>query len=223
MKNKQRKGFSIWEILGVLALILTGAALVIPALTRPRHPERKPSCLNNLKQIGLALTQYQQDWNEKMPLISLAPSSNVNLERDYPSSYNKQHAYGWADASFAYLKNVQCFQCPFDRNGRIVNPTKNGFTDYWLNSNVSGLEFLYCGDAKQIIMLGDGNDGKDLTNARYNLPKLPTAWINDPKSPVYRHKGMANYAFLDGHVKALTPDKITCEPTGNGKPTFAVK
>jgi prepilin-type processing-associated H-X9-DG protein len=119
---------------------------------------------------------------------------------------------------------MQTYQCLEEHNKGVQNPAKRAFADYWLNTNLSGFSFSNrTGDARQITMLGDGNDGHDLTDARYNLPSLPTAWFNDQNSPTYHHAVMANYAFLDGHVKTLAPEMFTNESTDKGAPTFAVK
>ena len=91
-------------------------------------------------------------------------------------------------------------------------PTASGFTDYWFNANLSGFAMADVKTPKQTILFGDGNDGGDLTDARYNLPALPAAWISNQNSPAYRHDGGANYVFLDGHVKRMTPDEIASGP-----------
>ena len=223
--NKQRSGFSLWKMIGAIALLLICAALVIPMVSRPRETVRYNGCPSNLKQIGIALMQYNQDYDEHLPLIAVSPTSNVT-DRSMP--YEKMKFYGWADALWPYTKSQRIFQCPTQPQkldtAKPFAPTERGFTDYWLNSNLNGLSFKKVSAVPaNIIALGDGNDGGDLTDARYNLPSLPAAWLTDVNLPAYRHKGMANYAFLDGHVKALPPDQITSEPTANGKPTFAVK
>ena len=226
MKNKmQRRGFSLWEIIGVFALIMLGAAIVFPIVARRNgNPGRIPSCQYNLKQLGIALTQYQQDYDEHYPLlVGVSESTAIGSSSVVPPK-----CYGWADALWPYTKSQQIFQCPTQPHkldtAKPFAPTERGFTDYWLNSNLNGLSFKNVSAVPaKIIMVGDGNDGGDLTDARYNLPALPAAWIKDQNSPAYRHNGMANYAFLDGHVKAFSPAQITNESADKGKPTFAVK
>ena len=100
-------------------------------------------------------------------------------------------------------------------------------TDYYFNPNLSGFQLKKLPQVsltpQNIIVFGDGNDTETVTTSAYNLNALPLNWISNPKSPAYRHNGMANYAFLDGHVKALPPDQITNEALVSGKPTFAVR
>jgi prepilin-type processing-associated H-X9-DG protein len=144
-------------------------------------------------------------------------------------------SYGWADAIFPYVKTASLYQCPSEKQNSSgvpkVLPTERGYTDYWFNSNLNGFSIgMAMGipqiDAKtqsRIIVMGDGNDGKDLTDARYNLPALPATWINDKTSPLYRHLENATYAFLDGHVKMLKPEQISNGSAKESQYTFSPK
>jgi prepilin-type processing-associated H-X9-DG protein len=177
---------------------------------RSRHGAKKPSCLNNLKQIGVGLAQYTQDYDERLPLIVGAARPTAT------------RPYGWADALFPYIKSKQLFQCP--QQAQIESsalPTARGYTDYWFNSYLAGFENKNARTPAQTLTFADGNDGGDLTDARYNLLALPAAWINDKNSPLYRHLDGANYAFLDGHVKWLTLEIVSNAPVAQSKATFS--
>ncbi len=208
----KRKGFTLWEIIAVLALFLIAAAVLFPVFSRPSGSALMP-CQVNLKQIALGLQQYTQDYGGQSPL--LAVTGNTGTTYSPP--------YGWADALQPYLKNTQLYQCPADEHKSTNDSGKSGFTDYWYNSGVAGREARKFALPAQTIFSGDGNDGGDLTDARYNLPGLPATWINDTKSPLYRHFGGANYAFLDGHVKRLTPAQISNASPAAGVFAFATK
>jgi type II secretory pathway pseudopilin PulG len=51
----------------VIAIIAILAAILFPVFARARENARRSSCASNLKQIGLALAQYAQDYDERMP------------------------------------------------------------------------------------------------------------------------------------------------------------
>jgi prepilin-type processing-associated H-X9-DG protein len=208
----KRVGFTLWEIISAVALVAIGGAIVYPLFVKRYNSGcRPPACQNRLKQISIAVIQYSQDADENYPLVQVTPMSNAKL------------AYGWADALQPYIKNANLFQCREEVRVGQNNPLLRDYSDFWFNRRLSGLNSENISAPSKSLMIGDGNDGSDLTDARYNLHSLPPSWLSNTKSPAHRHKGMANYSFLDGHVKALPAHQITNEPLANGKPTFAVR
>lgn len=73
MKNlfiapEKRSAFTLIELLVVIAIIAILAAILFPVFARARENARKSSCMSNLKQVGLGIIQYQQDYDEKFPM-----------------------------------------------------------------------------------------------------------------------------------------------------------
>jgi prepilin-type N-terminal cleavage/methylation domain-containing protein len=60
-------GFTLIELLVVIAIIAILAAILFPVFARARENARRASCQSNLKQIGLGIMQYTQDYDERMP------------------------------------------------------------------------------------------------------------------------------------------------------------
>lgn len=77
----RKRGFTLLELLVVIAVISILAALLLPTLGRAKESGRSTACLSNLHQIGIALQLYVSDSQNKLPTMfdwSIDPSSNTN-------------------------------------------------------------------------------------------------------------------------------------------------
>jgi len=109
VRNNKLVGFTLIELLVVIAIIAILAAILFPVFAQVREKARQTSCLNNIKQITLALIQYQQDFDETVPF---------NRECSNPGSTyvctSGAAILGWVDLIEPYVKNHQVFKCPSD-------------------------------------------------------------------------------------------------------------
>ncbi len=98
--EKKVSGFTLIELLVVIAIIAILAAILFPVFARARENARRASCQSNLKQIGLGILQYTQDYDEKYP----SGTTTVGGAR----------GIGWAGQCLPYIKSTQVFVCPSD-------------------------------------------------------------------------------------------------------------
>ena len=207
------RGFTLIEVLLAVGAIMILAAVVASLPPRgDREAKRRTSCQSNLLQVGLAFMQYTQDYDEKyMPVAAGAVARSV-APFDRP--------YGWADSVLPYCHSPLLLQCPSEATlAGGTDAAQNGFTDYWMNANVSRTQLKDFASPTHTILCADGTDQ---TNARYSYKSLPGVWLKDEGSPAYRHLGVMNVLFADGHNKSIKASGIVTGTPRNSV-TFAVK
>ncbi len=75
MFNTQQRGFTLVELLVVIAIIALLAAMLFPVFTSAREKARQVTCMDNQRQIALAISMYTQDYEETFPPVENFPAS----------------------------------------------------------------------------------------------------------------------------------------------------
>ncbi len=127
---KRRKGFTLIELLVVIAIIAILAAILFPVFARAREKARQSSCLNNCKQIGLAIMQYLQDYDEFLPFFCM--TNNVSVPWTVLPQYSYRNWLLWANQIYPYVNNTQVFVCP-SRPEDAMGYSYNMNLGYWGN------------------------------------------------------------------------------------------
>ncbi len=201
-KPPRRAAFTLIELLIVIAIICLLAAILFPVFGRAREMGRRTACLSNLKQLGLGVAQYTQDYDEHLPCYLI---NNV----------------GWFDLIKPYVKSNQVFKCP-SRTGIDVAYGWNytGWTaatpaDFGLghilpdtgNARNAPVSLGQVGDPTHMFMIGDGRDNTG--NGNGNFPadnsNYAASFIGPGADQSYAstaiHLEGMNMGYVDGHVK----------------------
>ncbi len=136
-----RKAFTLIELLVVIAIIAILAAILFPVFAQAREKARQISCLSNIKQLGLGLLMYVQDYDETWPRndnclnngttpLPGAPATAVGCSGPYGDRINH---YKWWFWCYPYVKNLDINFCP-SRTRIESEPTGYNQWDDWQNS-----------------------------------------------------------------------------------------
>lgn len=208
-------GFTLIELLVVIAIIAILAAILFPVFGRARENARRSSCQSNLKQIGLGVMQYTQDYDEKYPMRYYGGATPVAV----------QNANSWRRQIFPYVKSAQLFSCPSNTNNTGVAEDSDPATmtaaglpagspvfyrSYGINgANTFGgtapSEWAWSASLSQIPMTSECILVAEHSQRRPFTGDISNEEWGDPAWSFKGHLGMSNFLFCDGHVKSMKP------------------
>ncbi|MCW3062018.1 MAG: prepilin-type N-terminal cleavage/methylation domain [Capsulimonas sp.] len=232
-----KRGFTLIELLVVIAIIAILAAILFPVFAKAREKARQISCLSNEKQIGLAILQYSQDSDERMPC-----GTQIPVGGDYTLD-----GIGWAGQVYPYVKSTAVFKCPDDStSGSSAAPitypisysmslqvTRSGLSDFTSDSK-SVMLFETVGSAANILAVGDGVNGDNTSPAADGNPegfngvgRFATGVMSGANpsevgntnhfydTKTGRHTDASNFLMADGHAKWIRPTAVSTGGDGS--------
>jgi prepilin-type N-terminal cleavage/methylation domain-containing protein/prepilin-type processing-associated H-X9-DG protein len=226
----RRRGFTLIELLVVIAIIAILAAILFPVFAQAREAARKAACQSNLKQLGLGVMMYVQDYDETMPLNDGAGNS-AGTYWAYPptarsplvASLLRNRSCCWANSLQPYIKNdgiYHCPSCPLTKFGNFNQALTAGTREipisYVFNGQLANSGLTAIQAPSVCIMMWEGYGKVSLWNYAGSIPTLTggpphpsyatatgctVKLPSDPSFTFWIHSEGSNYLFADGHVK----------------------
>ncbi len=192
VSSENSAGFTLIELLIVIAIIAILASILFPVFGKAREKARQATCQSNLKQIGMALHMYADDYDGYLPRIGRGDGRIVDCHTSYVKSDTKHG--GWVGLgllySCGYIKDGRILYCPsaplsygagFTIGGPHTDPLASSYS--YRDNNEYGYCKLYSLVEKTAWNWVIATD--DFVGAPINI------W----------HKSGINILYADGHVK----------------------
>ncbi len=231
-RDRALGGFTLIELLTVIAIIAVLAAILFPVFARAREKGRQAACLSNLRQIGLAVIEYEQDYDDLLPgcpyLKQTLGYRNWLPATAWPPSDPRT---GWAAIVLnPYIKSGGIWTCPSVDGTPVANAPMvkqvvgNITTGYWMwrfDHYIAPLPLSDCWAKTDLKCVSDVDKANDTTeNPEYPQGPDQLELAVDPYFPSTKptvlpllkgytpHTGGRDRLMLDGHLYFL-PDART--------------
>lgn len=216
--NPRMRAFTLIELLVVISIIAILAAILFPVFARAKQKAEQTQCLSNMRQLGIGLSMYIDDWNDRC--FFFAHDRNLSRLNPY-APLGATRANRWWNQILPYTHargDLLC--CPSD-SGRTPHALEDGRDgrplvprSYVANRALEGLTRSQVESAAAVVLVTEKGDKFD--DSWYEPPKnlYDKAGFGEPVLAMRRHAGGCNNVFFDGHARWLTRAELLRDPCG---------
>lgn len=181
--------FTLVELLVVVAIIAILAALILPALSRARESSRGISCVNNIRQLGIASTVYAGDFGRLPSFLDWLYPRNV------PPPGNSDITKGQL---YPYVKSKDVYRCPSETGfppPPIPGPIDHSYQMPCMVCHAHDITSCLA-PSRTVYFLEVTNKGKSFPDGIAIVPA--------PDKLAFRHNSREHFLMMDTHVENLT-------------------
>lgn len=223
----ESRGFTLIELLVVIAIIAVLAAILFPVFAQAREKAHQASCLSNLKQIGLGMSGYIQDYDETVPPYSVT-TDPADAQSDvlwWCGRTIRRGGFRFERESgllAPYMKNVQIMDCLSGEE--LPGSGISAWSTYAMNNWIFlfatpdfSVSIAEMDRPAETVLLADGINAATTTNLQRSPFISPPSGLyrsgtgvttvpsSFPERFHGRHNGMGNVLWADGHAAVKKP------------------
>jgi prepilin-type processing-associated H-X9-DG protein/prepilin-type N-terminal cleavage/methylation domain-containing protein len=219
---KSRRAFTLVELLVIIAIIAILAAMLLPALGRARENAKTAACANNLKQLGLAIAMYGEEFGIYPPGYT-GPSDFTFLLSSYLGAtalvYGQENQRSRVVECPSRTIKPSSLTANYSAHPRVMVHSAYGDTPRKYGTLLRPTEILLVADAMQFPdgralatlvdtagILADGltANTENVVPVGLDMDGI-TSGVGDLR---YRHAGRANLLFADGHLGSIRKGEL---------------